>query len=171
MYLPFSKGWSLMWLSFFSGREINAGGDALGGCRSSAQYYGWANDEEAPIYKLQLEGPVFPFTFQGKWDYFCKKDIFVELMPHVFELFPKRCIHECLKHFESSVIGGALAISWQCDVFVFGLQFSSWLPHHTAVGMSLWISMKWHGLFCLVDLVFPKLVLFSSEPVVNIRLW
>lgn len=56
------------------------------------------------IYMPQLKGSISPFTFQGKWDYFCKKDIFVELMLHMFELFPKRCIHQCLKHFESSVL-------------------------------------------------------------------
>lgn len=50
-----------------------------------------------------LKGPVSPFTFQGKWDYFYKKDIFAELMLHMFELFPKLCIQQDLKHFESSV--------------------------------------------------------------------
>lgn len=59
-------------------------------------------------------------------------------MLHMFELFPKRCIHQRLKHSESSVQWeAALAVSWQRDVFVFGLQFRSWLPHLTEVGMSL----------------------------------
>lgn len=40
-------------------------------------------------------------------------------MLHMFELFPKRCIHQRLKHFESSVQWeAALAVSWQRDVCV-----------------------------------------------------
>lgn len=168
MPLPSSEAKSLMWLHFSFWKREKCRKKMLLTAAAATQH----NTTDAPIYMFQLQGPISPFTFQGKWDCFCKKDIFVELMLHMFELFPKRCIPHCFKHSESSLRGGgAWALSWQGGVFVFGFQFSSWLPHHTAVGMRLWISMKWHGLFCLVDLVFPKLVLISPEPVVNIRLW
>lgn len=132
----------------------------------------WPRNEWAGQTKAWTWPPrIFFSHVKGKWDYFCEKDTFVDSILHMFELFPKWYVHQCLNHLERSATGAALVISWQCDVFMFGLQCSSWLPQHTAVAVSLWISVKWHGLFCLLDLVFTKLGLTAPDPAVNAWLW
>ena len=124
------------------------------------------------VHVRGLKGPV-SHPRSKVWGLFLKERYICRINAAYVWTLSKTMYSSTLKHFESSVQWeAALAVSWQRDVFVFGLQFGSWLPHHTAVGMSLWISMKWHGLFCLVDLVAPKLVLASPESVAsNLGLW
>lgn len=103
MPLPSSEAKSLMWLHFPFWKREKCRKKMLLTAAAATQH----NTTDAPIYMFQLQGPISPFTFQGKWDCFCKKDIFVELMLHMFELFPKRCIPHCFKHSESSLRGEA----------------------------------------------------------------